>query len=108
MTNTFGLTGAAYAVLLSSSVTLLYFLYHAFAILRLHTLDFLRVLLPAAILTVVLGLVILVIKRFFAPMDLLTFLATGIACLVVYVGLDAIMWWKFKTGLLSNITSMRR
>lgn len=108
LTMLFGLVGAAYAVLIASSLTFLFHIYHSFNILELRVADYVKALWPALGAVIAISPVLFGFKQFAGPINLPGFVLVLTLVLLAYAGFFLLLWWKFKAGLLASIRQMAR
>jgi PST family polysaccharide transporter len=108
LTMLFGLVGAAYAVLIASSLTFLFHIYHSFTILQLRVADYVKALWPALGAVIAISPVLFGFKQFAGPINLPGFVLVLTLVLLAYAGFFLLLWWKFKAGLLASIRQMAR
>jgi PST family polysaccharide transporter len=105
----FGLTGAAYAMLIASSASLTFSLSQAFGTLKLRPLEVARALVPGVSVSACIAVVVMGADRLIGPPDMPRFLALATLAFAAFVGMYVILWWRFKTGPLHGaVAAMRR
>jgi len=101
MTQAYGLSGAAYTVLVATSFSFLVFLYHSTRLLRLTPGEVIRAISPAVLSTMALAGVIYGIRQLNGIENLPAFAVTIAASALVYLGIYGVLALKFRLGFLS-------
>lgn len=107
LTSAYGLAGAAYAVLIASSLRLVFVLFHSFSILRLQPLEPIKVLLPNFGVSAAIALVILEARQLLGTLSLSGLIGVIALALAAYGGLQLLLWWWLKIGLFRNLFAIK-
>ena len=108
LTKILGLTGAAYTLVVAGSVGSTLYFYFVMSVLHLRVGELIKAFLPAIALSIAVALVILVSKHLIGFPDLPLFVSTISLIVCTYVGIQAILGWKFNAGFMHVLAATRR
>ena len=107
LTSRFGLEGAAGAVLLATVSTVPLQLFQAFRLLDPRWRPILASILPAGILSAVIGLSLIALERVYTASSLLSLVVFGIVAIFVYTVVSLLLWRAFDSGPLARLAYVR-
>ena len=108
LTKIFGLTGAAYTLVVAGSVGFAFYFYFVLSVLHLQVGELVKAFLPAIALSTAVALVILVSKQLIGLPSLPLFVSTISLIICTYLGIQAILGWKFNAGFIHVLAATRR